>query len=244
MTLLPVKKIKKQAFSIDDIPAEVAFKSIKNMYLRVVPPLGEIRISAPRGTSMQTIRQFALLRKGWILRKRLNLAENTPPSSFRCTDGERCTLCGKEYFLRIEELSEKSGVELDGSCLTLLAPPGALETQKMKILESWRKEQLLKRVESLLSRWEPRMGVKVASISLRRMKTRWGSCTPSAGKIRLNTALAATPEEILEYVLIHEMAHILEPNHGTLFWSIVEEHLPDWKSSRKCLKKYSPEKAR
>lgn len=237
-----MKKIRKKAFFIDDIPAEVAFKGLKNMYLRIVPPLGEIRISAPLGTSMQTVRQFALSKKQWILRKRLNLAENVPDTSFRCIDGELCTLWGKDYSLRIEERTGKRGVELNGLNLILLTHPGTLETQKKEILENWRKEQLLQMIESLLFRWEPRMGLKVASVSLRRMKTRWGSCTPSTGKIRLNTALASTPQELLEYVLVHEMAHIREPNHGPLFWSFVGEHLADWKSSRKRLKKYSPEK--
>ena len=237
-----MKKIRKQTFSIEDIAGEVIFKAIKNMYLRVVPPLGEIRISAPRGTPMQTIRQFALSRKQWILRNRLNLVQNPPPPSFPCLDGERFNLWGKEYLLRIEEQPGERGVEINGPNLTLLAPSGAPETQKKQILESWRKEQLSQAIELLLSRWEPRMELKVASVSLRRMKTRWGSCTPSARKIRLNTALASTPEELLEYVLVHEMAHIRQPNHGPIFWSIVAEHLPDWKNSRKRLKEYSPEK--
>lgn len=237
-----MKKIRKQTFSFDDMVGEVTFKAIKNMYLRVVPPLGEIRISAPCGTSMQTVRQFALSRRQWILRYLRNLAQDPPASYFRCKDGERLILWGKEYLLRIEEKPGERWVALDGTDLTLLTPPGALDTQKKQILESWRKEQLLMAIESLRSFWEPRMGVNVASVSLRHMKTRWGSCTPSAGKIRLNTALASLPEEFLEYVLVHEMAHIRQPNHGPLFWSLVGEHLPDWKSSRKRLKEYSPEK--
>ncbi len=237
-----MKKIRKQTLSIEEFVVEVSFKAIKNMYLRVVPPLGEIRISAPRGTSMQTVRQFALSRRQWILRKQLNLLEDIPASSFRCREGDCCTLWGKEYLLRIEERTGEGGVELDGSNLTLFAPLGAKETQKKHILEGWRREQLFQAIKLLLSRWEPRMGLKVASISLRQMKTRWGSCTPLRRTIRLNTALASTPKELLEYVLVHEMAHIQQPNHSPLFWSIVEEHLPDWKISRKRLREYSPEK--
>ena len=238
-----MKKIRKEPFSFEDIAGEVIFKAIKNMYLRVIPPLGEIRISAPFGTSIQTVRQFALSRRQWILRYRRNLSQNLPGRSFRCIDGERLTLWGKEYLLRIEEKPGERRVESDGACLTLITPPGALDTQKKHILENWRNEQLVQAIESLLSFWEPRMGLNVASVSLRHMKTRWGSCTPSVRKIRLNTALASIPEELLEYVLVHEMAHIRQPNHSPLFWSLVGDHLPDWKNSRKRLKEYSPEKA-
>ena len=237
-----MRKISKQTISIEDIAGEVTFKAIKNLYLRVVPPIGEIRISAPSGTSMQTIRQFVLSRRQWILRNRQNLVQDSPESSIRCKEGERLTLWGKEYLLRIKERAGERGVELDGDHLTLLAPPGAPETHKKQILEIWRKDQLSQEIKSLLSFWEPRMELKVASVSLRRMKTRWGSCTPSARKIRLNTALASIPRELLEYVLVHEMAHMRQPNHSLLFWSLVGEHLPDWKSSRKRLKEYSPEK--
>ncbi|NLB83513.1 MAG: M48 family metallopeptidase [Synergistaceae bacterium] len=237
-----MKKIKKQNVLIEDISVELSFKAIKNMYLRVVPPLGEIRISAPHGTSMETVQQFTLARRQWILLKRVNLAEDIPTASFRCVEGDCCSLWGKEYLLHIEQRTGEGGVELDGSNLTLFAPPGARETQKKHILESWRIEQLSQAIKLLLPRWEPRMGLKVASVSLRRMKTRWGSCTPLRRTIRLTPALASTPGELLEYVLVHEMAHIQQPNHSPLFWSIVGKYLPDWKTSRKRLKEYSPEK--
>lgn len=238
-----MKKRGRQTISMEGIPVEVTFKAIKNMYLRVVPPLGEIRISAPRETPMETVRQFALSKRQWILRKRLSQAEEIPASPFRYMDGVGCTLWGREYHLRTEEGAGKEGVELDGSDLIVHALPGAPEGQKKEILHRWRKEQLFRAVELLLSRWEPRMGLKVASVSLRQMKTRWGSCTPSKRTIRLNTALASVPEELLEYVLVHEMAHIRQSNHSPLFWSIVGEHLPGWRNSRKRLRAYSPEKA-
>jgi len=235
-----MKKIRKQTFALEDIAAEVIFKSIKNMYLRVVPPLAEIKISAPHGTTMQTIRQFVFSRRLWILRRRQKIAENLP-SLLRCEDGESCFLWGREYLLRVEERTDKRGVEQQDSSLTLLVPPGTHEEERMKILENWKREQLLKTVDTFLSFWEPRMGLKIAAVSFRRMKTRWGSCTSSRRTIRLNTALVSAPKEILEYVLVHEMAHIRESNHSSRFWSIVEEHLPGWKNLRKRLKDYSPE---
>ena len=237
---MAVKKYLKKAFTFDGLSAELTYKNIKNLYIRFAPSSGTVNISAPLGMDLETIREFLLSKKEWITRQSRNLPENLPEAPPAWCDGEIHLLWGKEYRLKVEERMGKPRVEPTGAFLRLSVPRGADMAHRGHIMEEWRKVEIMKEIALLKDRWERPMGVKVESVTLRRMKTRWGSCTPSRKTIRLNTALSERPKDLLEYVLVHEMAHIRVPGHGRTFWSLVENFLPDWRVLRERLRKDHP----
>lgn len=142
---------------------------------------------------------------------------------------------GRRYLLRVVEHEAKPEVSLTPRSLLLKVRPGTPATKKQEFVEDWYRQQLKAAVQPLVEKWEPRLAVKVRRYFVQRMKTKWGSCSPSSQSIRLNTELAKKPRECLEYIVVHEMAHLLEPSHSERFVSILDEFLPRWRQRRDAL---------
>ncbi|HDQ40747.1 MAG TPA: M48 family peptidase [Desulfonatronum sp.] len=218
--------------NVGGICVEVTFKRIKNIYLRVLPPAGEVRVSAPRRMSLESVHAFIDSRLDWISRHREMINARRLPPPLQYLDRETLHVWGAPRLLRVVEEDRPPFVELDPSRLILHVRPGTDATDRRKIVEQWRREEVRKAAQSLIAKWEPVMGVKVARVFVRRMKTRWGSCSHCKGTIRLNTGLTARTPQLLEYVVVHEMAHLLEPSHNKRFTTLMDRFLPGWRELR------------
>jgi predicted metal-dependent hydrolase len=224
---------------LGDITVDVVRKRVKNINLTVQPPLGRVRISAPKRASLKTIREFAISKLDWIRRHQARMREQArqaPPAQprreFEYVDGEHHFVWGTSRLLAVSEGAGPPSVELNGDQLRLQVRPGTDRENRRAVLENWNRQQVQAAVPPLLERWEPRLGVKLERFQVRRMKTRWGSCTPAKRTIRLNTELATRPPELLEYIVVHELVHLLEASHNARFYDLMDLHMPGWKAHR------------
>ncbi len=222
---------------LDGIAAEVVLKDIKNIHLRVYPPDGRVRVSAPAWMSLDVIRTFAMSKLGWIRTQQQRFREQKyvprePP------DRDGRYVWGKRYQLKVVKSDRAPTVKLQEGYMLLQVRPGTDKKKREAIVEAWYRQQLKQAVPPLLARWAPRMGVRVERFFVQRMKSRWGSCNLRAHTIRLNTELVKRPPECLEYVVVHELAHLLEPSHNARFRALMDQFMPDWKVYRDQLKQW------
>ncbi len=220
---------------LGDIAVDVVLKDIKNVHLSVYPPTGRVRISAPKRMSLDTIRVFALSKLDWIKRQRTKLQKQDRETPREYLDGESHYVWGKRVLLRVVEEDCAPSVDLRPSKLVLHVRPSTDKKMREAVVSSWYRELLRETVPSLIETWEQRLDVKVSGFYVRQMKTLWGSCNPRARTIRLNTELAKKPKVCLEYIVMHEMAHLLETSHGPKFRALMDEHLPAWRETRREL---------
>jgi predicted metal-dependent hydrolase len=225
---------------LGDIAADVVFKDIKNLHLRVGPPAGEVRISAPLRMSPDAIRAFALSKIDWIRRQQLKLRrpERETPREYR--DSENHYVWGKPHLLRLIEVDQAPSIDLTDDQMFLRLRAETPARKKQAIMEEWYRVKVTEALPPLIAKWETAMGVKVERFFVRRMKTRWGSCTPRTHRIRLNTELAKKSPELLEYVVVHEMVHLIERQHNHRFVGLMDRHLPNWRYLRKALNNAPP----
>jgi predicted metal-dependent hydrolase len=225
---------------LGDIAADVVFKDIKNVNLRVCPPAGKVKISAPLRMSPDAIRTFALSKLGWIRQQQLKLRryERETPREYR--DRESHYLWGKRYQLKLIEGYQTPSIDLTDDQILLRLRLDTPARKRQAIMEEWYRAQITEAVPQLIAKWEPMMAVKVEQFLVRRMKTRWGSCTPRTRRIRLNTELAKKSPELLEYVVVHEMVHLIERHHNGRFAGLMDKHLPNWRDLRKALNNAPP----
>lgn len=214
------------------ITVDVVLKDIKNIHLSVYPPVGRVRISAPARMKLETIRVFAISKLSWIKlqQKKLRGQERETPREY--VDRESHYVWGKRYLLVVEEREQAPSVELRHRQMLLHVRPGTSTVGKHAIVEEWYREQIKKALPPLLAKWEPLLGVKVKRFFVQRMKTKWGSCNHQARTIRLNTELAKKPSECLEYIVVHEMIHLLEPTHSERFFALLDQFMPNWQHHR------------
>lgn len=217
---------------LGDIPVDVVLKDIKNIHLSVYPPHGRVRISAPLRMDIETIRVYAIAKLDWIRQQRGKFQQQERETPREYLERESHYLWGKRYLLSIVEFEAPPSVELSHNKMVFSLRPGTDEAKRHAIVEAWYRKQIWQAAPALIAQWETRMGVKVERFFVQRMKTRWGSCNHKAGRIRLNTELAKKPKQCLEYIVVHEMAHLLEPTHNTRFVAIMDRFLPHWKQLR------------
>lgn len=215
------------------LSVEVVKKDIKNIHLSVHPPAGRVRVSAPLRTDLDAIRIFTASKIGWIKRQQLKLRVQERESPREYVDRESHYVWGERYLLEIVESDEApAAVELGHSRMRLRVRPGADAKKKRAVVEEWYRAQLKQAALPLIAKWEPRVGVRVRQLFVRRMKTKWGSCNPESRGIRLNTDLAKKPPRCLEYLVVHEMAHLLEPTHNDRYEALLDRHYPMWREAR------------
>ena len=226
--------------ALGPIAVDVVKKDIKNVHLSVYPPTGKVRISAPLRMDLETIRVFAISKLGWIRQQQRKIGEQDrePPREY--LDRESHYLWGKRYLLKVTERDAPPQVDLMHNQMRLQIRPAAGQEKKQQekkqaVLDEWYRSQLKAAVPPLLAKWEPLMGVKVERFFVQKMKTKWGSCSRSSASIRLNTDLAKKPRECLEYIVVHEMAHLLEPTHNSRFIALMDLFMPNWRFYRQLL---------
>lgn len=220
---------------IGDIPLDVIRKKIKNIHLSVHPPLGRVTISVPVRLSLDSVRLFAISKVGWIRQqqKKLMLQERESPREY--LNRESHYLWGDRYLLKIIIHDAPPTVEISHRQMIMRIRQNWSHDQKKVFLESWYRDQVKEALPRVIRKWESKMGVRVNRFFVQKMKTQWGSCNPCLRNIRLNTELAKKPRNHLEYVVVHEMAHLMETSHGPRFIALMDRFLPQWRAYRKEL---------
>lgn len=214
------------------ITLDVVRKDIKNVHLSVYPPTGRVRISAPLRMSHDTIRLFAISKLGWIKQQQKKLRGQERETRREYVNRESHYVWGRRYLLKVVPEDAVPSVQIQHRTLLLRVRPGADEATREAVLACWYRQLLKTAVPRLIEAWEPRLKVTVKRFFVQQMKTKWGSCNPTARTIRLNTELAKRPQECLEYIVVHEMIHLLERHHGERFGALIEHHLPNWRHLR------------
>ncbi|MFO6420288.1 M48 family metallopeptidase [Hylemonella sp. W303a] len=225
----------RDVLDLGELRAEVTRKAIKHVHLSVLPPAGKVRVAAPQAMPLDTIRLFVVSKLSWIRaqQRKLRSQERETPRVF--LNKESHYLWGKRYLLELSHADAAPTVSLSPRKLFLQVRPGADAARCEAVLDSWYRQQLRDALPALLAKWEPLLGVKARRVFVQRMKTKWGSCTPDSGYIRLNTDLAKKPPECLEYIVVHELIHLLEPTHNERFVALLDLNLPHWQHWRRRL---------
>ncbi len=221
--------------TLGDLMVEVVFKDIKNIHLSVYPPDGMVRIAAPSRLDLDTVRVYAISRLGWIRRQQAKLQQQAREPKREYLNRESHYYMGRRYLLKMQEADHAAKVVLNHKTIELLARPQMTALQREQVLQEWYRERLKEMVPPLIALWEERMGAKVNAFTIRRMKTKWGSCNSGAGRILLNLELAKKPPHCLEYVVVHEMVHLLERKHGEPFLARMDALLPMWRACKEEL---------
>jgi len=222
---------------VGDIAVDVVLKDIKNIHLRVSLPMGRVRISAPRRMNLDNIRAFVISKLGWIKQQQQKFQMQERETPFEYLDRESHYVWGRRYLLKIVEHDTAPEVKLNHSEMILRVRPGAEHNTKQAIVDLWYREQIKATVPGLIAKWEPIMHVKVDHIFVQKMKTKWGSCNPVKHSIRFNTDLAKKPPGCLEYIVVHEMVHLLERHHNGRFRAYLDQFMPQWRQHREELKR-------
>ena len=220
---------------LGDIAVDVVLKDIKNIHLSVYPPHGAVRIAAPLRMKLDTIRVFAISKLGWIKQQQKKLREQERETEREHIERESHYVWGKRYLLTVKEEDAAPTIELKHSRMVLKVRPGASDTTRQDVVAQWYRDQIKATIPVLLEKWAPQMGVQVNRVFVQKMKTKWGSCNPATRSIRLNTDLAKKPAQCLEYVVVHELAHLIERHHNERFIALMDTHMPHWRQHRATL---------
>ncbi|WP_458455592.1 M48 family metallopeptidase [Methanobrevibacter sp.] len=225
----------KENIVIDGIPITLERKNIKNMYLRVVPPKGEVKVSAPLFLSDEDIYDFIKSRKEWILKKQDLILKNKIKTPLKYTNGEKHSLWGEEYTLQLIKNSKinRAFIDKEKGILYLPVPNRSTIEKREKILNEFYRRELQHAIPSVLSKCGKKVGKQPKEVKVRKMKN-WGNCKQN-GVITLNLNLAKKKPIFLEYVLIHELCHLIEFNHGKKFKKLMDKFCPNWKKIKKEL---------
>jgi predicted metal-dependent hydrolase len=218
--------LKVSQINLGGVVVDVVLKDIKNVHLSVHPPTGRVRISAPERMRVDRIRLFVISKLDWIKRQQTKLRDQERETPREYTERESHYLWGKRYLLTLSESDEPPSIDVKHSRILLRVRPRTDQGKRGLLVEEWYRDQLKEAVPALLARWQPLLGVRVARVFVQRMKTRWGSCNHKARTIRLNTELAKKPRECLEYIVVHEMVHLLEPTHNARFVALMDSFMP------------------
>ncbi|WP_054113034.1 M48 family metallopeptidase [Marinagarivorans algicola] len=220
---------------IGAITMQLNRKAIKNLHISVLPPDGRVRVSAPESMTETAIRMAVISRIPWIKKQQSDFAKQPRQSDREMVSGECHYLWGRRYRLNLIERSGKHEIKLGRSRLHLYVNPATRLENKALVLSSYYRDALKARIAELLPVWEDKIGVKAADWGVKKMKTKWGSCNTQAKRIWLNLELAKKPPECLEYILVHELVHLLERNHNERFKGYMDKLLPDWRERRDLL---------
>ena len=222
--------IDRYQMDVRGIPVAVIRKDIKNLHLSVYPPEGQVRVSAPLRLDDDAIRLAVVSRLGWIRRKRAEFKQQDRQSRREFVSGESHYFEGRRYRLDVVESRGSVGIRLrNNAWMEMRVRPATGRDAREALLYRWYRAQLRQRIPEMVAKWESRVGAHVADWRIRRMKTRWGSCNAGARRIWLNSELAKKPLPCVEYVVVHEMAHLAEPSHNERFREILDRVMPNWR---------------
>lgn len=224
-----------EVLTLGDVSVDVVKKDIKNIHLSVYPPTGRVRISAPLRMSTDTIRAFAIGKLGWIKQHQRKIKAQPREAPREYLDRESHFVWGKRHMLLLEEVDGAPEAFVKHNKLVLRVRPGTSKERREELLDAWYRQQVNEALPSLICKWESILNVQVERTYVQRMKTKWGGCNPVKRTLRFNSELAKKPAECLEYIVVHEMMHLLEPTHNARFIGLLDLHMPKWKYYRVLL---------
>lgn len=221
-----------ETLQLGDISIQLTRKAVKHVHLSVHPPEGRVSLVAPTSTRAEVARAYAISKLAWIRTQRAKFSEQARESPRRFITRETHYLWGRRHLLTVEHEDAKPRVRLDHRRITLVVRPGSIEATRTRVMHEWHKSLLHQIVPRLIAKWESRLGLRVAGYFLQRMKTKWGGCNHRARHIRLNTELVKKPKDLLEYVIVHEMLHLIEPRHSERYFTLMTKYYPTWQEAR------------
>jgi len=219
--------------TVSGLTVEVVRKPIKNLHLGVYPPQGRIRVAAPLAVDDEAVRLAVVGKLGWIKRQRAKFQAQPRQSQRRMVSGESHYFLGQRYRLRVHETTGALRIALRGKAtMDLFVRPNTSTERRKQVLHDFYRAELRRLLPELLEKWQPKLGVEVRTWGIKRMKTKWGTCNIEARRIWLNLELAKKPVQCLEYILVHELTHLLERHHNERFTGLLDRHLPQWRTLR------------
>ena len=221
-----------ETIQLGDITIAMTRKDIKHVHLSVHPPSGRVTLVAPMGTRPEVARAYAASKIGWIRDQQTKLLGQARETPRQYVERESHYLWGRRYLLSLVEKDVKPFVRLDHRRITLTVRPGSTPAKREEVMQEWHRALLHHAVPPLIRKWETKLDVEVAGYFLQRMKTKWGGCNPRRRNIRINTELVKKPKDLLEYVVLHEMVHLIEPKHSEHFLALMTKHYPTWREAR------------
>lgn len=218
--------------TVRGIEVEVRYKDIKNLHISVYPPQGKVRVAAPERLDDEQIRLAIVQRLPWIKRNQQQLRDAQRQTAREIVTGETHYVWGVRYRLKVFECPGRSQLAIKGSRLELSVDPGTDASSRLRVLQRWQRHHLRLRLSPLITKWEQRIGVTVPYWNIRRMKTKWGSCNPDSGRIWFNLELIQKDPRCVEYIVAHELTHLLERRHNDHFVALMDSFMPDWRQRR------------
>jgi predicted metal-dependent hydrolase len=226
----------KHKITVNGLPVDIVRKDIKNLHLGVYPPYGRVRVAAPLRVSDNAVRLAVIGKLGWIKRQRARFDSQPRQSEREMVSGETHHFLGQRYRLRVVNHNGPGKVIVrNGSTMELHVRRELSSEQREKVLQGWYRQQLKELIPPLLQKWQLVLGVQVNEWAIKKMKTKWGACNNEAGRIWLNLELVKKPVQCLEYIIVHEMVHLLECHHNDRFTVLMNQFLPQWRSRRSAL---------
>lgn len=221
-----------ETIHLGEITIAVTRKDVKHAHLSVHPPDGRVTLVAPKSTRVEVARAYAASRLGWIRKQQDRLRGQARETPRQFVARETHYLWGRRYLLAVKERDAKPGVKLSHRSITLFVRPGSDRSKREAVMHEWHKSLLHEFLPSVIEKWEQKLGVTVRRYFLQRMKTKWGSCNHRARTIRLNTELVKKPKDLVEYVVVHELLHMIAPTHSERFLALLDKHYPSWREAR------------
>jgi predicted metal-dependent hydrolase len=218
--------------TIRGINVDIVYKDIKHLHIGVYPPMGRVRVAAPKRLDEEQIRLAVIQRLPWIKRQRQQLQDAARQSPREMVTGESHYVWGIRHRLKVIQRPGRAHVEVAGDRLLMYVPEGIDTDARIKLIQDWQRQQLRLALVPVIGKWEPIIDREVPRWSIRRMKTKWGSCNRETGHIWFNLELAKKHPLCLEYIVVHEMTHLLERHHGERYTKLMDGFMPDWRSRR------------
>lgn len=227
--------IEMKQITLGDISVDVAQKDIKNVHLSVYPPSGRVRISAPLRMEMDTIRVFAISKLSWIKKQQNKFLSQVRETPRECITMESHYYLGKRYLLRVIEHDASPKIAIKHDTMEMYIRPNTGLKKRQEILDEWYRQNLKEIIPGIIAQYEKIMKVTVNEFGIKKMRTRWGTCSRVPKRIWLNLELAKKPKEYIEYIVVHEMAHLLERRHNERFVALMDQFLAKWRFYKKGL---------
>jgi predicted metal-dependent hydrolase len=221
-----------ETIQIGELSIRMTRKDIKNVHLSVYPPNGRVTLTAPSTTRIDVARAYAISKLAWIRQQQRQFENQARETPRKFIERESHYVWGRRHLMTVTYREGKPAISLDHRMITLRVRPNTDRLKRQQLVHQWHKSLLHNVVPALIRKWERKLDVKVSRYFLQRMKTKWGSCNHRARHIRLNTELVKKPKDLLDYVVLHEMAHLLEPKHSPRFVQLLDMHYSCWREAR------------
>jgi predicted metal-dependent hydrolase len=224
---------RRSLFKIGGVEVSVLHKDVKNLHLNVLPPVGKVRVSAPFGMNDDAIRTFLATRISWIKKKQANFKSQERQTQRRYVSGESHYFLGKRYRLKVVYVDEKPSVVIKSKKKIILnLKPRSNVLKRERVMQKWYRNELKKTLPPLIKKWQKKIGVQASFWGIRRMKTQWGTCDEKTKRLWFNLELVKKPESCIQYVVVHELVHLVERRHDEKFISLMDKYLPKWRSEK------------